>query len=133
MTILETLITTHAFMAKILIYALLFILVLPNLFRNNLPQLIFYTRIGYFIFWAAWTIVVFSGLLTFAVERAALPITVVVMIVASIILAIIDGYRAIKLKKIWLNGENGLKFSNTVLFIELFIVAAVVVIAVNYK
>jgi len=133
MTILETLISTHALMAKILIYALLIVLALPNFFKNDITKVVFYTRIGYFTFWAAWTIVVFSGLLAFAVERGALPPAVFIMIAISIILPAFDIYRAVKLKKIWLKGENGLKFSNIIIAIELLLSIAVVIIAIKYK
>jgi len=133
MTILGWLITTHALMVKILIFALIAVAVVPNFYKNNMPKLVLWTRIGYFTFWAAWTAVVFSGLLVFAVERGKLSIAIIAMIAASVILAFLDGYRARALKKIWLKEQNGLKFSNTILLIELAIVVAVTVLAVNLK
>jgi len=133
MTIIGWMIAIHSVMVKILLFALLLIAVVPNLYKANMPKLILWTRIGYFTFWSAWTMVVFTGLLVFAIERGKLSIAIIAMIVASVILAFLDGYRARALKKIWLKEQNGLKFSNTILLIELAIVVAVTVLAVKFK
>ena len=133
MTILELLLQTHLYMVKFFIVALVIIGALPNLLRSSFERIIFWSRIGFFLFWAAWTMVVFSGLLIFAVERGELKVAVVVMIVASTLLAFLDGYRAVKLKKYWLQEESGLKFSNTIVLLETFIVIAVTILAIQYR
>lgn len=133
MTILELLLQTHLYMVKFFIFALVLIGALPNILRSNFVQMVFWSRIGYFLFWAAWTMVVFSGLLIFAVKRGELNIAVIAMIAAAILLALLDGYRAIKLKKFWLKEESGLKFSNFIVLIEFIIVVAVTILAIQYR
>jgi len=102
MTIIGWLITTHSVMVKILLFALLLVAVVPNFYKNSMPKLVLWTRIGYFTFWAAWTSVVFSGLLVFAIERGKISTAIIFMIVAAIVIAFLDAYRAINLKKFWL-------------------------------
>ena len=133
MTILEYLLQTHLFMVKFFIFALIGIGILPNLLQANFVRMVFWSRVGFFLFWAAWTMVVFSGLLIFAVERGELKLAVVAMIAASIILAFLDGFRAIKLKRYWLQEKSGLKFSNAIVLLETIIVIAVTVLAIKYR
>ena len=133
MTILELLLQTHLYMVKFFIFALIVIGALPNLLRADFVRIVFWSRIGFFLFWAAWTMVVFSGLLVFAVERGELKVAVVVMIAASILLAFLDGFRAVKLKRYWLQEKSGLKFSNAIVLLETIIVIVVTVLAIKYR
>jgi hypothetical protein len=130
-TIIEMLLSTHVVLVKFFIVALLLIMLVPNMLKSDLTRVVFWSRIGYFLFWAAWTMVVFSGLLIFAVKHGELSLSVAVMIVAAIVLGALDGYRAVKMKKFWLKDENGLKFSNMLVALELLIVVAVTVLAIR--
>ncbi len=133
MTILEMLLQTHTVLVEFFIFALLTIAVLPNFLKENMSKTVFWSRIGYFLFWAAWTMVSFSGLLVFAVKRGELSVSVTVMIIATAALAFLDSYRAFKLKKFWIAQKSGLKFSNMVLLLEIAIVVAVIILAITLK
>jgi hypothetical protein len=54
---------------------------------------------------------------------------VILMLVALVALPILDGYRAIRLKKLWLAGEDGVGFSMAVVGIEIALVTLVTVLA----
>jgi len=133
MTILGWLIEIHTVVIKVLLFTLLLIVVVPNFFKKSISRLIFYTRVGYFAFWAVWSAVVFNGLLLLAIERGRVSVAIIAMITASIAIALLEAYRAITLKKIWQKEQNGLKFSNIILLIELVIVVAVTVLVVKFK
>ncbi len=133
MTILEMLLQTHVVLVEFFVFALLTIAILPNLLKANIPKIVFWSRIGYFLFWAAWTMVAFSGLLVFAVKRGELSVAVVTMIIAAVALAFLDSYRAFKLKKFWITQKSGLKFSNMILLLEIVIVIAVTILAISLK
>jgi len=108
-----------------LVYALIIAILLNLLVAysiKDLFKLIKYTRIGYFLFWAVWAMAVFAGLIVFAFTKAKITPAVTLMIIVSIILPFIDGYRAIKFRKIWLNGESGREFSIKLLVIELVLI-----------
>jgi len=133
MTILGWLIEIHTVVIKVLLFTLLLIAVAPNFFKKSISRLIFYTRVGYFVFWAVWSAVVFNGLLLLAIERGRVSVAIISMIIATIVIALLEAYRAITLKKIWQKEQNGLKFSNVILLIELVIVVTVTVLAVKFK
>jgi hypothetical protein len=105
-----------------------FNIIIPSILKNNPVKFIKWTRVGYFIFWAVWAMVLFGGLVVFMFQKQAIPSQVILMIVATIILPFLDGYRAIKQGKIWRASQGkelALKFSNTIIAIELLIVVAV--------
>jgi len=90
------------------------------------------TRIGYFGFWAAWSMAVFSGLIVFVFQKAILKFDIWAMIIASVVLAFLDGFRAIKQRKYWLDGKLGLGFSNTIVAFEIIILLVTTFIAIKY-
>jgi hypothetical protein len=92
-----------------------------------------YTRIGYFMFWGAWAMVLFAGLVVFVFMKQPLNLSVITMIVVTILLPIIDGYRAIKLKKFWLQDNLGADFSLKLLFLELILIAGTTILALSLK
>jgi len=80
---LEALIRTHTLTVEILVAILLFNLIIPNLLKRRVTQFIKWIRIGYFSFWAFWSMVIFSGLVVFMFQKAQLPPDVMVMIATS--------------------------------------------------
>jgi len=129
---LKILIHYHYVLVELLLFVLVFNLFLPTLLRNKKVSFIKWTRIGYFAFWATWSMAVFSGLIVFIFQRNNLKFDVWVMIIVSIVLAFLEGFRAIKQRKIWLSGELGLKFSNIVVAIEIALVLLTTFIAIKY-
>ena len=129
---MKILIHYHYVLVELLLFVLVFNLFLPTLLRNKKVSFIKWTRIGYFAFWATWSMAVFSGLIVFIFQRNNLKFDVWVMIIVSIVLAFLEGFRAIKQRKIWLSGELGLKFSNIVVAIEITLVLLTTFIAIKY-
>ncbi len=129
---MDILVSYHSF----LVYGLIGVILLNILISYGIKdfnKLIKYTRIGYFTFWALWAMVLFAGLVVFVFMKQPLTLAVVTMLVVSVILPILDGYRAIKLKKIWLDGNLGRSFSIKLLIIELIIVIATTLLAIYTK
>ncbi len=124
---MNLLISYHNFLVEALIFVVGLNILLQLMLKNNQIKYIQYTRIGYFTFWAVWAMAVFSGLVVFVFTKATITIPVLLMIIASIIVPIIDGYRAVKLGKLWRQEQLGLSFSIKLLFIEILILALVVV------
>ncbi len=131
MTILEFFLLTHLYTVKFFLFVLVVIGVLPNLIKSNLERQILWSRVGFYLFWAGWTMVVFSGLLIFAIERGQMKAAVLMMIAASALLAFLDIFRARKLKKIWLEKESGLRLSNGIVFVEILVVITVTLFALK--
>jgi len=126
---MEVLVSYHSF----LVYTLLGVVVLNLLvsyFIKDFEKFIFYSRIGYFMFWAAWAMSVFAGLIVFVFMKNPINLSTITMIIASILLPIIDGYRAIKLRKLWLSGSLGSSFSIKLLLLELAIILVTILIAI---
>jgi hypothetical protein len=132
---LEALIGTHTLTVEILVAILLFNLIIPNLLKRRVTQFIKWIRIGYFSFWAFWSMVIFSGLVVFMFQKAQLPPDVMVMIATSIALPILDGYRAIKLRRVWIETELKelrLKTSNIIVLLEIALVALTTIISIKF-
>lgn len=123
---MDILIHYHFLTVEGLLLVMLINLFLPLGLRSSIEKLILYTRIGYFAFWALWSMAVFSGLIVFVFTRHELTYRVDAMIALAVILPILDGYRAIKNKKLWLSGSDASSFSMTVVGVELLLTLAVV-------
>jgi hypothetical protein len=124
---LDELIGYHRWAVEGLLVVLLINLFVPFLLRRDVARMVFWTRIGYFAFWAFWTMGAFAGLIAWMFTLRALPATVIAMIVVALILPFLDGYRAIKLKRIWLSGYDGVGFNTAVVGAELLLSLAVFV------
>ena len=122
------LISYHNYLVLFFVGVLIFNIAVPIILKDNAIGYIKWSRIGYFVFWAVWAMVLFGGLVVFMFQKQALPSHVILMIVATLILPILDSYRAIKSGRIWRasKGEDlALGFSNKVVVAELAIVVAV--------
>ena len=129
---MEVLINYHYTLVELLLFVLAFNIVVPTLLKHKELTFIKWTRIGYFGFWAAWSMALFSGLIVFVFQKATLKPDVWTMIIVSVLLAFMEGFRAIKQRKYWLSGKLGLKFSNIIILIEALLIAFTIFMAIKY-
>jgi len=131
---MKVLVSYHNFLVQMLLGVIVLNMALHYFFsKKDFFKMVQWVRISYFLFWAVWAMVVFSGLIVFVFMKQPLTLPVIVMIISAIILPILDGYRAIKLKKIWVNeGKDGLKLSLTILLLEILVIAATTAVAIIF-
>jgi len=60
-----------------------------------------------------------------------LTLSVVLMIAVSIVLALLEGYRAMRTRKLWMQGLEASRFSATILGMEILLLAAVSLYAIQ--
>ncbi len=128
---MDVLIATHRHLVETLLLVILLNLFVPAMLRSSAARRVLWTRIGYFAFWAFWSMVLFSGLIVFVFMHERLTPAVVAMLVVAVLLPILDAYRAIRLRALWKNGEEGLNFSMKVLGAEMLLVLAVTGLALR--
>ena len=128
---MELLITYHRNIVEGLLLVTVLNLFLPWAFSKNIVRMIFWTRIGFFAFWALWAMTLFTGLIVFVFMKQKLTIPVDIMIAAGVLLPFLDGYRAVKLRKIWQKELTGLKFNAIVTVIEILVIVAVTLMAIQ--
>ena len=75
--------------------------------------------------------VVFSGLIVYVFMKEPSTPPVLGMITLSIILPILDAFRAIKLHKFWRAGESGLGFSIKIIVLEALLIIGMTIWAVK--
>ena len=128
---MDVLIATHRHLVEGLLLVILLNLFVPAMLRARPDRRVLWTRIGYFAFWALWSMVLFSGLIVFVFMREPMTPSVIGMLAAAVVLPLLDGYRAIRLKKLWIAGEEGLGFSMKILGVEMLLVLAVTGLALR--
>ncbi len=121
----------HRHVIEAFLFVVCMNLILPFLLKQSIEKMVFWSRIGYFTFWALWSMGIFTGLIVFMFTLRELTISVIIMIAASVALGLLDGYRSIKSRRIWMSGGDAIKFSSIILLIEIAIIAAVTVIAIK--
>jgi len=126
---MDVLMAYHRHLVEGLLLILLLNLLLPGLLRSSPEKRIFYTRIGYFAFWALWSMVAFSGLMVWLFAGRPMNAPITVMIAATVILPLLDGYRAIRLKRLWLSGSTGLGLNSAVVGLEFALTIGVILLA----
>jgi len=104
-------------------------MLIPYLLRTEMVRMVFWTRVGYFAFWAFWTMVAFGGLITWLFKLREMPPTVIAMMIVLFVLMPIEIYRAVKLKLLWLQGTDGLGFNALLLWSELILTGGVTLYA----
>jgi len=129
---LEVLINYHYTLVELLLFVLAFNIIVPTLLKHKELTFIKWTRIGYFAFWATWSMAIFSGLIVFVFQKATLKPDIWAMIIVSVALAFLDGFRAIKQRRYWLDGKLGLQFSNIIVALEIALVLLTTFIAIKY-
>jgi hypothetical protein len=114
----------HRWAVEGLLMVMLLNLAVPYMLRTNALRSIFWTRVGYFSFWALWSMVVFGGLITWVFTLRHWPATVIVMVAVAAAVAVIDGWRAIKLRRFWAEGQSGLIYNTRQVGIEIVLTLA---------
>jgi hypothetical protein len=127
---MDILISYHRVLVEILLGAIFLNIFIVYSTKNNFEKTIKWSRIGYFIFWAIWAMVVFSGLIVFVFMKQKLNLAIDTMILASIALPLLDGYRAIKVAKIWQEGKVAFTLALKILLLEVAAVTAVTILAI---
>ena len=121
---LDEIIDYHRWAVYGLLAVMLYNLLVPRLLRADPLRMIFWTRVGYFAFWAFWTMVAFGGVIAWMFKLREMPPAVVMMMVATVVLAPIDIYRAVQLKRHWLDGEDGMRLNTLMVGSELIVTLA---------
>jgi hypothetical protein len=121
---LDEIIGYHLWTAEGLLIVMLINLIVPYLLRQEMVRMVFWTRVGYFAFWALWSMVIFGGLIAWLFTLRHLPLPVITMMVVATVVAFIEGYRAIKLRRIWIRGGDGIVFNTQWVGIEIALIAS---------
>ncbi|WP_457605930.1 hypothetical protein [Nitratifractor sp.] len=121
---MDLLLSYHRHLVEGWLLVMLLNLTIPYLLRGDPARSIFWTRIGYFAFWAFWSMVLFSGLIVFIFMKQPMTPPVIAMLILSLLLPVLDAYRAIRLKKLWLADRDGFSFSAKIVGTEILLVTA---------
>ncbi len=122
---LNEIISYHHYMTEALLLVMILNAVVPPLLKSSIEKMIFWTRIGYFAFWMFWSMNIFAGLIVFMFTGRELTPSVWMMITISIILGMIETYRAIRTRKLWMQGMDAGRFSLSMLGLEILLLVAV--------
>ena len=128
---LDEIISYHRIMVEVLLFVMVVNLILPSLLKQNIEKMVFWTRVGYFGFWMFWSMDIFTGLIVFMFTGRELTLSVLMMILISVVLGVIESYRAIHTKKLWLQGLDAGRFSVTMLGLEILLLVAVSMFALQ--
>jgi len=126
---MNILIAYHYYLVLALIGAIVLNMTIVYFLKNNFFKAVKWSRIGYFIFWGIWAMVVFSGLIVFVFMKQKLNIPITSMIILSLILPTLDGYRAIKVGKLWREENLGTSLAIKILLIEIVLTIGVTALA----
>ncbi len=88
--------------------------------------MILYTRIGFFAFWALWSMTLFSGLIVWIFASRPVTVPLIVMWIVTLTLPILDGYRAFALRRQWLEEKEGLGINTLLIVIEILSIVATI-------
>ncbi len=127
---MDILISYHQFLVKALLFVLFFNMILPFFIKKYPIKAILWVRIGYYLFWAAFSMAVFSGLIVWVFMKNKIDLAVILMMILAFILPILDIYRAIKLRRFWLENREWVKFNFFIALLELILTVGVVIVAV---
>jgi hypothetical protein len=130
---MELLISYHRILVEGLLLLLALNLILPWSLRKWPERRVFYTRIGYFAFWALWSMAVFSGLIVWIFAGRPLTPPLFIMWGVTLLLPLLDGYRAVRLRRLWRDGKEGLGFSSLIVLLEILAVALTVLAGIFLK
>ena len=128
---LDEIISYHRILVEILFVVMAVNLILPSLLKQHIEKMVFWTRIGYFAFWMFWSMSIFAGLIVFMFTHRALTLSVILMIAVSTLLALLEGYRAIGMRKRWMQGLDAGRFSLLLLGAEMLSLLLVSVYALQ--
>jgi len=128
---LDEIISYHYIMVEVLLFVVTANMILPLWLKKNIEKMVFWSRIGYFAFWMFWSMNIFAGLIVFMFTGRALTLSVSVMILVSVLLGMVETYRVVRSKKIWVQGLDALRFSTLMLLIEMLLIVAVSILALG--
>ena len=119
----------HIYLVGALLIVMLLNLLLPNILSKDLNRLVYWIRIGYFGFWMILSMAIFGGIMAYMFTDKKLTLSIDMMILASVVLMFLDGYRAIKNGKLLIQGKEFSSFSFKIVLSEIAIVAATWIVA----
>lgn len=119
----------HIYLVGALLIVMLLNLLLPNILSKDLNRLVYWMRIGYFGFWMILSMAIFGGIMAYMFTDKKLTLSIDMMILASVVLMFLDGYRAIKNGKLLIQGKEFRSFSSKIVLSEIAIVAATWIVA----
>ena len=119
----------HIYLIGSLLIVMLLNLLLPNMLSKDLNRLVYWMRIGYFGFWMILSMAIFGGIMAYMFTDKKLTLSIDMMILASVVLMFLDGYRAIKNGKLLIQGKEFRSFSSKIILSEIAIVAATWIVA----
>ncbi len=119
----------HIYLTGALLIVMLLNLLLPNMLSKDLNRLVYWMRIGYFGFWMILSMAIFGGIMAYMFTDKKLTLSIDMMILASVVLMFLDGYRAIKNGKLLIQGKEFRSFSSKIILSEIAIVAATWIVA----
>ena len=119
----------HIYLVGALMIVMLLNLLLPIILSKDLNRLVYWMRIGYFGFWMILSMAIFGGIMAYMFTDKKLTLSIDMMILASVVLMFLDGYRAIKNGKLLIQGKEFRSFSSKIVLLEIAIVAATWIVA----
>ncbi|WP_456433101.1 hypothetical protein [Nitratifractor sp.] len=128
---MESLLSIHRHLVEFLLLVIVLNAFVPLVTQRNAERMILYTRIGFFAFWAAWAMAIFSGLIVWVFTKGALPPKVWGMIASAVVLGVLDATRAIGLHRRWRREEAGVGYSWALLTTEAALILTVTLWAVR--
>lgn len=120
---LETILSYHNYIIWITVFIMLVNMILPYIYRKSPDKMIFYSRVGYFFFWAALVILIFSGMMAFMFTGRNSNSLFWLMLIVSVLLGGLEILRSSKSKKLWIIGEHALKISTKIIWIEILLIS----------
>ena len=88
-------------------------------FREPFSKII---RIGYFFFWALFSMVIFSGLIVFITVSGSFDLQMNVMVLGLLLIGIIEFLRVRANKRVWLQGNAIKRNSSVLILVQIFII-----------
>ena len=129
---MEILLAYHRHTVEGLILVMLINIITPHLVKDGLSKIVLFSRIGFFLFWALWSMVAFTGLITLVFSKMDMTAQIWWMVALVVFLPILDAYRAIRIRqKHWLNGRDGILFSNIIVGFELILTLFMMFVAMK--
>ena len=130
---LDEIISYHRYMTEALLLIMVLNAVVPSLLKSSIDKMIFWMRIGYFAFWMFWSMNIFAGLIVFMFTGRELTLSVWMMIAVSVILGVIEAYRAIRTRKLWMQRLDAGRFSLSMLGLEIMLLVLVSLYALQVR
>jgi hypothetical protein len=119
---IEEVITYHLVTIKMLLTVLIFNLIVSQLAKESFSKIV---RIGYFLFWALVSMVIFAGMVLFLIASSTLDLRVIVMLLSIIVTGIIEFKRVKANARYWSQGQSITKSSSISILIEIVLLLVV--------